>query len=237
MSNIYIPCKMNFNNKGQVNIPLLALFAVIGIIAYLLITQSFNFKNPILGSLYNKTPSQAFDGVEIPPQDGTKTLTSNWSENWDVSPYLSKWNQINFNCSAAPQEKNLNLNCTSGTLLSKTNLKKDSSIIVTGSLQSGNNSSSSVGLQSSGKEVAKITTGSPSVYDFQIPNYQPGTPQNFKLVYSNINNERFVFYYLRDSPEPFKTGPISVEEDLTVSLSCQGLCTFGPLTLSAVPAE
>lgn len=223
---------MKLNKSGQINIPLLALLAIIGVIAFLLVTQSFNFKNPILGSLYNKTPSQAFENVEVHSED--KTPTSLWSENWDSSPYLSRWTQKSFNCSVAPQESRLNLNCTSGTLESKTKLSNHSSVIVTGSFLAQENSTASLGLSNAGN-LAQISTGPISGNDFQIPNYQPGTYQNFRLVSSLINNERFVFYYLGDASEPVKKGPISNAEDLKVSITCQGSCTFGPLSISGIP--
>lgn len=227
----------SLKNQGQINIPLLALLAVIGIIIFLLITRSFNFKNPLFGSLYNKTPSQAFDGVQIPDQNPSKTPTTNWTESWSNSPYLSNWNQSNFNCSVAVQEGNLVLNCTSGTLLSKTSLNNSSSVIVNGSFKSGNNSNASVGISSQENTLAKLTTSSPGSNDLQIPNYQPDTMQNFRIVSSIIDNQRFVFYYLGDNPEPVKKGPISDSGDINISLSCQGLCTFGSLVISGVPTQ
>lgn len=224
------------NIKGQVNVPLLALIGVIGIIAFLLVTRSFNFKNPLFSSLYNKPPSQAFDGIQIPEQDPLKTPTSNWTESWNSSPYLAGWNQQNFNCSVAVSENNLLLNCTNGELISKTSFKKDSPVIIYGALEASNNSTAGIGIRSSGESLAALST-SEVTNGFQIPNYQPGSVQNFRIVSSIINNERFIFYYLGEGSQPVKTGPINAEGELNIILSCQGLCSFSPLTISGIPAN
>lgn len=224
-------------NNGQINIPLLALFAVIGIIIFLLITRSFNFQSPLFSSLYNKTPSQAFDGVEIPPQDPSKPPTSSWTENWDGSPYLAGWTQTNFDCSVAVIENNLTLNCTKGNLVSKTAFSEDSSVLITGSINARENSNASIGLINSGNIIAKLTTGESNDNDLQIPNYTPNTTKTFRLVSSKVYGERFLFYYLGDSSEPVKKGPLTDSGDVNVILSCQGICTYGPIVISGIPTQ
>lgn len=218
-------------NKGQINIPLLALVAVIGIITYLLITGSFNFKNRLFSSLYNKTPSQAFDGVQVHSED--KNLTSSWKQDWNTTSYLNGWDQINFSCNTNSEDNILNLTCQQASMLrSKISLSKNSSITITGSILA-QNSNASIGLTNSSSELAKITTSNPEANDFQLPASEKS--QSFRLISSLINNERFVFYYLGDSPEPLKKGPIASSEDLKVFLACQGSCSFGPLIISGVP--
>lgn len=224
-------------NNGQINVPLLALAGIIGIIAFLLITRSFNFRSPLLSSLYNKTPSQAFDKIQIPPQDPAKVPTSNWTENWKGPPYLADWTQSNFDCSVAVLENNLTLNCNKGTLISKTAFNKDSSIIITGNINARENSNAEIGLIGESGTLAKLTTGESGEADYQIPSYQPNTDQTFRVVSSTINNELFVYYYLGENSEPIKKGPLQASSNLNVILSCQGICTYGPLIVSGIPTN
>lgn len=235
---------MSFNNtRGQVNIPLLALLAVLGIITYLLITQSFTFKNRLLNALYYKTPSRAYESVQIPPQNENKTKTTGWEQTWASPDYLSSWNKANFNCNSGIAENTLNLNCTSGSLTTKSAWSQDSSIIVNGtfSVKESDQPGYSTGIalidsqdKSTISQISAGSAGSSSGNDLVLENYQPGSLQKFRLVFSKVNDERFVFYYLGDNPQPVKKAQINADNPISISLSCQGICAFTPLTISGV---
>lgn len=211
------------NHKGQTSLPILILLAFAGVIAYLVITSSFSFNNGLLGVIYKKNPSQAFEGTKNASQGLSVPVTSVWQENWENTELFVNWDKLVFNCSS--YSGSLILNCQNIEILSKISWSKNSPVILTGSYsKQNNNSTASIGFSEIGMSKPYFEIHADSGSDLQ----------KFKLALTPINNEYYVYYYQGDNPKPVDKTRIFPSEKLRIFLSCTGECKFSPLIVSGL---
>lgn len=234
------------NNSGNTNIPLLILLAAAGLIIYTLFTRSFSFEDRLLNIFYYKQPSEAFENINIPPQIDKQIETVSWEETWSRQNFPGLWDKVSFDCISDAVNNTLTLNCQNGYLVTKNKWNKDSTIIINGSFSSKSRDTipfkTGIGLFAPGSQTPFLSLlAQPSILssanDFAIENYREGEMQKFRIVYTKINNDQFVYYYLGDNPQPVKKTRILIDENPAVFLSCSGICSFEPVIVSGVTAD